>query len=180
MPNSPARRQQRHSAAGERARERLDLVPSPWGAPYPSAVGYERQVAELAHNVRRPARCAVRDGTFPRGPRALGHDGMVPLVAAGEGSTLRFPGLLCWTPHVPCMTPAPSTSTMRRGAACGTPPPRLPRRPSLPEPPPPPRARRHLGGSRGGPDGLHTLSDSDEFVQAPGAPTIFGECALFC
>ena len=73
----------------------------PRRAPQPGAGGHQRGVAELAQVVRRPPRCAIWDRTLPRGPPALGHAGVVPPVAVGEGGPLCGPVDCCASPATP-------------------------------------------------------------------------------
>ena len=108
----------------------------------------------------RPSRCAVWDRTFPNGPPALGHAGMVPPVAAREEGPLCRPVDCNLGP--PAGRPRPGREAPvsgvggqdaeRRHHVCqGSRPCRSHAR----------RARRRHGRICGGPNGLHALSDSN-------------------
>ena len=107
-----------------------------------------------------PARCAVRDRTFPRGPAALGHAGMVPPVAAGEGGPLC--GLVDCTPSPPAARLRPRCAALVRGVGGWHVGHRhRVRQGGRPCRGRPGRAHRRHGGPRGGPNGLHAILDSN-------------------
>ena len=121
-------------------------------------------------------RRAVWNRTFRCCPATLGLVGTVQAVATKkEGSTSWSNGPRCWLERGRCMRPPCTTTTRACGPARGPPPPPLEVKPC-----PLPRPHQCHGGSCGGLNGLHTISDSDGRCPRADTSNGFEVCLFAC